>query len=284
MKKTLLFLLALGVALAGCYACMAGILGSKRIKGSGKLATKTVEVGAFDAIDASNAFEVTVVEGSGPVTIQADDNIMQYVSAAVRKGTLVLGLDSKINNFSHGNLTLEARVPAGKALKALRASGASQVMSEMPLTAANVELSASGASKLVTPVECSECKIRVSGASAARISGSTDACDVDASGASKIEVSADCGSCLIDLSGASKARFTGSARICQIDVSGASKLQADAFVTKDCIVDASGASKAEVNCSDRLKAQASSASKIIHTGGSRDNAIRTSGAGSISEK
>lgn len=283
MKKILISLAGV-VAIAICAGCLFGFASNrfdKRIKGSGKLITRTVEVGAFDAVRASSTASVALVAGSGPVTVQADDNIMDRVKVTVEEGTLVIGM----TQGSYSNITLEVTVPTDGKLTALRASGASKIVCEPVLTADDIDLKASGASKLVAIVRCNECEIDASGASKVEIGGDMSCCEAEATGASRLKLVIKAGTCKLRASGASKMEVQGSAASSSIEVSGASSLTADEFVTETCDVDASGASKASVNCTAKLVANASSASKIVYTDGANLNkVISKSSAGSVRER
>lgn len=287
MKKILILTVTTACAamVMGCMSCMAGnyIRNGKNLRGSGRLATKEVAVGAFDKISASRNATVYVVNGTpGSVTVKADDNVLEYVETRVEKGTLKIGLRGEFNNFR--DVTLEVTIPSDGKLSGLSVSGASKIACEPVLTADAVKLRCSGASKIAANVKCSVCDIDVSGASKAEVGGDMGDCEADVSGASKLRLVANMQRCDLDVSGASKVEADGTARTCEIEVSGASSVAADTFVTVDCTVRTSGASKASVNCTNVLNAHASSASKVVYSGACTHNTIESSSAGSVSRK
>lgn len=287
MKKILILTAAAACAalVLGCMCCTAGnlIRNDKTLRGSGRIVTKEVRVGAFDKISARHAVTVYLIDGTpGTLTVKADDNVMEYVETKVEKGTLKIGLRN--GPRSTKNVTIEVWVPSDGKLSGLSASGASKIVAEPVLTADAVELECSGASNLAANVKCTTCDIDVSGASKAEVGGDMGDCEADVSGASKFVLAANMQRCDMDVSGASKVEADGTARICAIEVSGASSVAADTFVTVGCTVRASGASKATVNCTDVLNAHASSASRIVYTGGSTRNTIESSSAASVSRK
>jgi hypothetical protein len=62
------------------------------VRGSGDLATQSVEVRAFTPIDVSDAFEVDVAIGErGSVEVTVDDNIARLFVVDVEGGTLRVG-------------------------------------------------------------------------------------------------------------------------------------------------------------------------------------------------
>ncbi len=65
------------------------------VRGSGDMITETRDVSNFDSINLSGSGDVIInQEGEESLTIETDDNIMQYVTSDVRDGTLHLGTEN----------------------------------------------------------------------------------------------------------------------------------------------------------------------------------------------
>lgn len=287
MKKTLISLLILvAVALAaGSLYSVAGNLvdhlrNDKAVTGSGNLLTRTFDVAPFTAIRSRHAAHITVVEGSGPVTVKVDDNLAPHVVVRTEKGRLLVGFDDEIHNMR--NITFEVTVPSDGKLDKLKASGASKIIVEPVVKGGEIEIDASGASKIVAMVECRKCAIDASGASKVEIGGHADHCSTDASGASKIGLAIGAARCDIEVSGASKVEAQGSADKCYLDASGASKIDATGLKTLDAVVENSGASSVGLYCNRSLKASASGAGKIAYkSDGPIALSTTSSGAGKV---
>lgn len=291
MKKiilTIVGLLAVAVA-TGCLYGTARTLFDRNerrtLKGSGHLVTRTFDASRFDGVYASNTAEVTIVKGSGPITIEADDNVMEYARVKVEKGRLRIKLDTDKRYDGFKNVTFRVTVPSDDRLKELKVSGAAKIVAEPVLTADDIELDASGAAKLVAMVACKSCEIDVSGAAKAEIGGKIGACEAEASGASNLKFVARTAVCALKASGAAKITAVGAADKCEISASGAATIDASEFVAAHCDAGASGSGKASVDCTQRLTAQASGAGKIVYKSreGLRVTASK-SGAGSVTER
>jgi len=92
----LLWLVPLVVLLGACSCTI------KTIEGSGTVVTETRSVSGVRAISLSGLGEVLLEQtGEESLTVEADDNLMQYLRTEVRGGTLHLGLhaDFKGANF-----------------------------------------------------------------------------------------------------------------------------------------------------------------------------------------
>lgn len=227
MKRILLIAVLLGTMITATtyFVCIAApsVLFGKGIKGSGNIVTRTIDAPDFDRVDAARAVKVVITgKATGKITIEADDNIMEYVVVEAKGGRLTATIDKSVNNVSNADVTVT--VPANGRIRAL-----------------------------------------------------------DASSASNIDAAIETGSCTVGASSASKITLKGSADKCSINMSSAAKLSAAEFTVADCSVDTSSAAKATVNCTGKLRAEASSGSSIRYTGDCQTSISKSSG-GSVSRK
>ncbi|HAW64290.1 MAG TPA: hypothetical protein DCW71_03260 [Alistipes sp.] len=108
--------------------------GPKRLKGSGRFVTRAVPcTGDYAALCVRSGVRVTVDPSATEILLTADDNAIDYVTAAAADGCLVLGFEARGVHEVSG-LTLEAVVPASADL-------------------ARIEVSSYGSVKFLAPVE-----------------------------------------------------------------------------------------------------------------------------------
>lgn len=87
---TVVLVLAGLAAILSVTACNAGV---SAISGSGNVITEDRQVTNFDRIALEGSGEVIVTQGgSESLTVETDDNVMEYVKTEVEGGTLTLGL------------------------------------------------------------------------------------------------------------------------------------------------------------------------------------------------
>lgn len=87
MKRAIFFTMTLTALLF--TACL-----GKR--GSGNLITEEREVSDFDRVELASDGELMLTQGgSESLIIEAEDNVMSYITSEVRGGTLVLGLKTR---------------------------------------------------------------------------------------------------------------------------------------------------------------------------------------------
>lgn len=258
MKKILLTAVLIGAmfSVSAYVVCVAAPLLGKNIKGSGHIVTKTLPAPDFDAIDASRAVKVVVSAGASDIRIEADDNLIDLVVAETRGKTLEVTLDKKASNIQNADITVT--IPNGGKIRSLKASSASKITSDATLRADRFTIEASSAAKIKAAVEAASCSI-------------------DASSASKISAEVKAATCTVNASSASKIALAGSAEDFTADLSSASKLDAEKFTAVNASVSTSSAAKADIDCSGKLTASASSGSSIGYTGGCRTSLSKSSG-------
>ncbi|UCC64765.1 MAG: DUF2807 domain-containing protein, partial [Anaerolineae bacterium] len=85
MKKRTI-LIAIALLLCACSF--------RAVRGSGRMATESREVGDFDRVSLTSSGEVILIQGDGrSLTVETDDNVMQHVTTRVSGGTLTLGTE-----------------------------------------------------------------------------------------------------------------------------------------------------------------------------------------------
>ena len=115
MKRILLIAVLLGTMITATtyFVCIAApsVLFGKGIKGSGNIVTRTIDAPDFDRVDAARAVKVVITDkATGKITIEADDNIMEYVVVEAKGGRLTATIDKSVNNVSNADVTVT--VPA----------------------------------------------------------------------------------------------------------------------------------------------------------------------------
>ncbi len=223
MKKISLaiFILALTIGLIFSTNCGFGGINNfgEGVTGSGTSKTEQRNVTGFRAIEASGAVNLEVdAQKDFSVTVEADDNLLQYIKTEVSGDTLKIYSEGKISPTTKFNVKIS--MPA---LEGLDVSGASDAKI-VNVKADSLELKASGASDVIINGEAKELKANASGASEINAENlRAENADVDASGASSATVSAT-NELNVEASGASKISYTGDPNNVKQNSSGASSI------------------------------------------------------------
>lgn len=193
-KKFLTLVLVSSLAFASCSIDLSGndtkngksgLSLSKLVKASDRTEKEVRKVQAFEGIDVSSAIKVEVLDGSATnvITIDAPDNILQYIKTEVKNNMLVVYIDRSI---SMNNSEVKISFPHQK-IRNIKASGASVVKINGQHKVEDFKIGASGASVIKTSVIANTISIEGSGASSIEVSGNTQSLNIGISGASSFK-------------------------------------------------------------------------------------------------
>ena len=100
-SKMLVILLVLGLVASGCTGQTQTVSTVETITGSGSMTSETREVGAFHGIELLGSGDATITVGDTySLTIEAEDNILPYLTSEVENGVLVLGTRNNVSLIS----------------------------------------------------------------------------------------------------------------------------------------------------------------------------------------
>jgi len=177
-RKSLLFILPL-IALA-LMACNLGI-NLRAVRGSGNLQTEERSVSGFDRVSLSGLGNLNIVQGDEEgLTIEAEDNLLEYITTEVVNGELQLGIRDGVNILPTKEIRFDLKV---KELKEIAVSGAGNVKADS-LRADDLSMSVSGAGNVdIQDLQATTLKIRSSGTGNFDLAGKVDEQEVSISGA-----------------------------------------------------------------------------------------------------
>jgi hypothetical protein len=223
--KHLTTMIGMTVLLLLASAC--GMLPSR---GSGNLITETREVSGFDAVVFSGAGEVEIIQdGTESISIETDDDVMQYVETEVRGGTLYVGLEFHgIPSFYPTKMNVTLHVAD---LTSISTSGAWSVQAGS--------------------IETGSLEARISGTGSIRIDLLT-ATDLD-----------------VDISGAGEMEIAGQVPSQRIGISGTGKYLAGDLQSETVRIDISGAGNATVWATESLDVTISGTGQVDYYGSPR---------------
>ncbi len=209
------------------------------IKGSGRQTTESRDVSEFTKVEFGGNIRLKIKEDSTfSMKITADDNIQKEIKTRVSNGVLEIEMDGNYCNAGLIEIELGAKKWEG-----IKASGATQIISENQIHPDNFKL--------------------------------------DLSGASKVNLDLVTGKLSTNLSGSSTINIKGQARQHDVDLSGAAEIHAYDFIVSDYRIESSGASNCEINVLNSLLIKTSGASKIYYKGNPKQVKEDKNGASSL---
>ena len=153
MVKAIVFLTKLIVVT--CIAllfssCKYDVNLGNRNNGNGNITTQTrVENGNFEKIEVSSGIEVVVEQTDvTSITVEADDNLQQFISTTVENGVLIIKSEGGYNSTQTPKVTVKMPVISG-----LNSSSASKITSANTLITTNLKVESSSGSEINIAVE-----------------------------------------------------------------------------------------------------------------------------------
>lgn len=141
-----------------------------KVTGSGKVVSEERKAGYFNAVKVSSGIDVYLTQGQKEsITVEADDNIHEYIVTEVRDNTLKVYSKAIIRKAEAKKVYVTI-----KDVKKISASSAGDVYGETLIKADELSLSASSAGDIKLKVEVTRLKCRISSSGDINLKGTAD--------------------------------------------------------------------------------------------------------------
>ena len=151
----------------------------KTVHGNGNVVTKDRKAEDFAGIKVSSGIDVYLKQGNNmSITVDADENLHEYILTEVRNGVLNVYTDANIRESKMKRVYVTM-----KDINSVRTTSAGDVVGETPVKSDRLELSASSAGDIKLEVTSKEININISSSGDMTLSGETDILEADLSSA-----------------------------------------------------------------------------------------------------
>ncbi len=145
---------------------------NKRVKGNGNVTTETRNTGDYDGVSVGGFFDVILVKGKeGKVTLEGEENLLEYIVTEVSKGTLKIKVEKGINIKTTRRLTVTVPV---EDIDHVSLGGSGNVKSETRLKADNFKVSLGGSGNVTLDLDAGDVKSSIGGSGNINLSGKAD--------------------------------------------------------------------------------------------------------------
>jgi citrate lyase gamma subunit len=151
----------------------------KTVYGNNHVVKKDRNAGHFTGIRVSSGIDVYLKQtGSESITVEADENLHEYILTEIRDGVLHVYSDANIREAEMKRVYVTM-----KDIRSLKTSSAGDLIGESPVTADELELSASSAGDIKLELKAETVNIDISSSGDMTLSGEADMMDADLSSA-----------------------------------------------------------------------------------------------------
>lgn len=163
----------------------AQIWGSKKIKGNGKVITKIRSVNNFKKVSVGGSFDVNLIDGTeGKITIEGEENLLQYIETSVKNGNLKVQFKENINIKTTKRLTLT--IPF-ESIEAVSLGGSGNITVQKPIKSSNVSFNVGGSGNITANVNANTVKASIGGSGKIKLKGNTDNFKCSIAGSGNVE-------------------------------------------------------------------------------------------------
>ena len=182
MKK-LSALLLTGLITLSCSAQW-----GKTIKGNGNNVTIERSTGDYDGIAVSGWFDVDLVSGNeGDITLQGDENLLEYIITEVKDGKLVIKTEKGVNlKSSSWKSEIRITVPV-ESISSVSMSGSGDIVGKTKIKSDKFSTAMSGSGDITLDIDSNLISASMSGSGDITLSGKTTDFDATVSGSGDIE-------------------------------------------------------------------------------------------------
>lgn len=191
-------------------------------KGSGVMKTEERSVGEFHSVESNGFMDVYVTQGStGPVRIEGDDNLLQYITTEVSNGVLEIGM--KEGSYTT-NSDMKIYVSMSD-IKNLTIAGSGSIQGQNSFTTGDIGLEIEGSGNINVNGSFKNVKSEIGGSGDILVKGTAVAQSIEVNGsgdvrADELQTSGNCsveingsGDCRVHTNGLLKAEINGSGDI-----------------------------------------------------------------------
>jgi Putative auto-transporter adhesin, head GIN domain len=169
---------AIAILILGISSCTHGQFW-KTVYGNNKVVTKERKTESFTGIKVSSGIDVYLKQGNNEsVSVEADENLHEYILTEVRGGVLNVYSEYNIRDAERKRVYVTM-----KEVNSVRTTSAGDVFGETPIHTDRLELSASSAGDIKLEVNAKEINIDISSSGDMTLSGETDMLKADLSSA-----------------------------------------------------------------------------------------------------
>lgn len=153
------------------------------IRGEGEVIKRERTVSSFDGISVSTGINVYLRQGdSEKLTVEADENLHEYILTEVRDGVLHVYTDVNIREAKMKRVYITMKV-----IKSLQTSSAGDIIGETPVKGDDIEIGASSAGDIMVEIYAKNLEVEISSSGNVKLSGEAETMNADLSSAGDLE-------------------------------------------------------------------------------------------------
>lgn len=182
MKKSIKNYLLLSLSICFITTANAQFWGNKSIKGNGKVTTITRTTGDYDAIACAGFMDFILVSGNeGKITIEGEENLLEYVITELKGDKLVVKVEKGVNLKPSWKKDIIITIPF-ESVNYVSLAGSGDVYNKDVLSEDDLKVSLSGSGDMNLMVKTNNLESNITGSGDIAIKGSTNNLETNVTG------------------------------------------------------------------------------------------------------
>jgi Putative auto-transporter adhesin, head GIN domain len=174
--------LTIAIFMLGLTSCISGQFW-KSVEGNRRVVTRERKTDSFTGVKVSSGIDVYLKQGDiEAVSVEADENLHEYIITEVRNGVLNVYTEYNIRNAERKRVYVTM-----KEISSVKTTSAGDVYGESPISCNRLELSASSAGDIKLDVKASSIDVDISSSGDITLTGETDKLRADLSSAGDLK-------------------------------------------------------------------------------------------------
>jgi len=155
----------------------------KTVRGNGDVVNKERTTTSFDGIKVSSGIDVYLKQGDQEsITVEADENLHEYILTEVKNGVLEVYTDANIRDAKMKRVHVTIRE-----VKSVKTTSAGDIIGESPIKGNDIEIGASSAGDIRLEVYAKKLDVNISSSGDISLSGETETLNADLSSAGDLD-------------------------------------------------------------------------------------------------
>lgn len=199
-------------------------MGGERITGNGQIVTRQRTAESFNSVEVSGGIKVHVrQQPTNEVSIETDENLMEFIDVFTDRGTLVIKEKSGYNLNPSKELTVFVAAPV---FESIEVNGACDIIGEGTVSGNQpLKMRVSGSGDIVMQVHLPAVSAHISGSGNVQLAGKATNFDAHVSGSGSVKcLELETENTTLDLSGSSDAKVFANQQL-NIDASGSASIE-----------------------------------------------------------
>ncbi|TYB72591.1 DUF2807 domain-containing protein [Bizionia saleffrena] len=159
---------------------------NKTIKGNGNIITITRSTSDYAGIKCAGSWDFVLVKGKeGTLTIEGEENLLDYIITEVNGDDLIIKTENNINLRTSFNKTITITIPF-KDIDDVSLAGSGDITSKHTIISNDFETKLAGSGDIILDIEAKDTTVVVTGSGDITLSGNTDTLEASVTGSGDI--------------------------------------------------------------------------------------------------